>query len=131
MPASDSATGEPPEVGKVSRTVRDASPPENVLDLIDRILIRATDTPAKWIMHLTLLAVFFAGLGLIAHIAVGISPWLAAGGSIGGGAVAGTVAHRRIVKASKAAGVSPAPAGGDPGQQGPAGDTTDAGDDGC
>lgn len=81
-------------------SVRDDSAPQNGLDLADRVLFRATSTWRKCLMHLVLLAVIFVGLGTVAHAAVGVSPWIAAAGSIGGGAAAGGAAYarRRAVK---------------------------------
>jgi hypothetical protein len=75
----------------------------NWLDLVDRILDRATSSWDKFLMHLALLAAFFGGLGLVAHAVSGVSPWVAAVGSLGGGAAAGSAAYgrRRAVKAVK------------------------------
>jgi hypothetical protein len=78
-----------------TESVRDKSAPENWLDLVDRILYRATSTWRKCLMHLALLAVFFGGLGMVAYAAAGVSPWIAAAGSLGGGAAAGGAAYAR------------------------------------
>jgi hypothetical protein len=86
-----------------TESIRDDSAPKNLLDLIDRVLFRATSTWRKCLMHLALLIVFFGGLGMFAHATVGVSPWIAATGSLGGGAAAGGMAYarRRAVKQVK------------------------------
>jgi hypothetical protein len=86
-----------------SESVREKTAPKNGLDLADRILIRATSSWRSCLMHLSFLAVSFAGLGLLAHAATGVSPWVAAVGSVGGGAVAGgtAYAHRGASKPVK------------------------------
>jgi uncharacterized protein DUF397 len=87
-----------PQRGKeftVRETVRDDTAPENWLDLVDRVLFRATSTWRKCMMHLALLIVVFAGLGMVAHAATGVSPWIAAAGGLGGGAAAGGTAYAR------------------------------------
>ena len=71
------------------------SVPLNWLDLIDRIMCRATSSWSKCLMHLILLAAIFGGLGIIAHVATGVSPWVAAAGSLGGGAAAGGTVYAR------------------------------------
>jgi hypothetical protein len=78
-----------------SETVREKSGPKNCLDLADRILIRATSSWRSYLMHLSFLAAAFVGLGFLAHAATGVSPWVAAVGSIGGGTVAGGTAYAR------------------------------------
>lgn len=79
----------------LTESVREKSAPKNWLDLADRILIRATSSWRSCLMHLIFLAASFAGLGLLAHAATGVSPWVAATGSLGGGAVAGGAAYAR------------------------------------
>lgn len=78
-----------------AKSARERSAPKNWLDLIDRILIRATSSWPSYLMHLVFLVAFFAGLGEIAHAATGISPWIAAAGSLGGGVAASGAAYRR------------------------------------
>jgi hypothetical protein len=78
-----------------SESVREKSAPKNWLDLADRVLIRATSSWRSCLMHLSFLTAAFAGLGLLAHAATGVSPWVAAVGSVGGGAVAGGTAYAR------------------------------------
>jgi hypothetical protein len=78
-----------------SESVREKSAPKNWLDLADRILIRATSSWRSCLMHLSFLAAAFAVLGLLAHAATGVSPWVAAVGTVGGGAVAGGTAYAR------------------------------------
>ena len=84
-----------PERAKVAHSVREETPPVNWLDLLDRILSRATSSWGTCLMHVALIAVTFAGLGTVAHAATGVSPWVAAGGSLGGGIVAGVTAYTR------------------------------------
>lgn len=86
-----------------TESVRDDSAPENWLDLADRVLFRATSTWRKCLMHLLLLAAIFVGLGVVAHACTGVSPWIAAAGSLGGGAAAGSAAYarRRVVNRVK------------------------------
>jgi hypothetical protein len=81
-----------------AKSARERSAPKNWLDLIDRILIRATSSWPSYLMHLVFLGAFFAGLGEIAHAATGISPWAAAAGSLGGGVAASGAAYRRTRK---------------------------------
>jgi hypothetical protein len=78
-----------------AKSVSEKSAPKNWLDLINRILIRATSSWSSYLMHLVFLVAFFAGLGEIAHAATGISPWVAAAGSLGGGVAASGAAYRR------------------------------------
>jgi hypothetical protein len=94
---------------KPVESVRDDSAPEDWLDLVDRILFRATSTWPKFLMHLVLLVVFFGGLGWVAHAAAGVSPWIAAAGSLGGGAAAGGAAYarHRAAKSAKNGGSLP------------------------
>lgn len=85
----------PAEIGAPIESIRDKSAPKNLLDLIDRVLMRATSSWRKCLMHLVLTTAFFGGLGAAAHAAAGVSPWVAAGGSLGGGVAAGSAAYVR------------------------------------
>lgn len=78
-----------------TESVREESAPNNWLDLIGRTLYRATSSWRKCLMYVVLLVVFFGGLGMVAHALTGISPWVAAAGSLGGGTAAGRAAYAR------------------------------------
>jgi hypothetical protein len=86
-PATTEPEHQPPE-----QTPRESQPPTTLLDLIDRIMIRATSSLRLFLMNLVLIVVFFAGLGVLAHILVGVSSWEAAIETLGSSITTGLTA---------------------------------------
>jgi hypothetical protein len=95
---------------RASSEARAGSCPESSLDLIDRVLDRATVSWSKVWMHLVLfaplfflIAAFFGCLGMAVHAATGMSAWVAAASSfiaaVGPGAAA--YIHFRPIKSTK------------------------------
>jgi hypothetical protein len=76
-------------------TVREKSAPINLLDLIDRLLVRATSSWQAVLMHLALVATVFVGLAAVGHLLTGVSPWTVGLTVLGGGVGAGGTAYRR------------------------------------